>query len=495
MSPLLQVLIVVQIAMGAFDTFYHHELTECLAWRPSQKGELKLHGARNLIYALVFAVLGWTEIHGLWAWLLIAALSVEIVVTLIDFVEEDATRRLPASERVTHTLLALNYGVICALLMPVLLGWAAQPIAILPVTRGLFSLLAAAATLGTIVTGLRDLAAARRLARIQPNDAAGLVAALRSRRTVLVTGATGFIGSRLVEALSAAGHHVIVLVRDPHKAEALRPPYTLITSLDQIAGDAAIDAIVNLAGEPIANGLWTNAKRKRIVDSRVQITSDVGRLIDGLKRRPSVLINGSAIGWYGLRSDEMLTETSTGTPCFSRTICEAWEAEARKAQGLRVVLLRIGLVMGSTGGLLQRLLTPFEYGMGGRIGSGAQWMSWIERDDLIRLIAHAIATPSLSGAVNATAPEPVRNRDFAKHLGHALHRPSFMPLPAAPLHLLLGAFAEELFLCGQRVLPRKALASGFHFRHETLDSALAAIVGGNTKLPVIPGEHRAVSAM
>jgi len=288
------------------------------------------------------------------------------------------------------------------------------------------------AALGALAFGLRDLAANRRSHRLASGPAGDLVDALREPHTVLLTGATGFIGSRLAEALSAAGHDVIALVRNP-KTAALRPPFRLITSLAQLPAGTRIDAIVNLAGEPIANGLWTRAKRRRILASRLRMTGAIVRLIGRLAQPPKVLISGSAIGWYGLWQDETLTEFDGGKNCFSHRVCEAWEKTARRARrhGVRVVRLRIGLVLGTEGGLLRRLLVPFEFGLGGPIGSGQQWMSWIERDDLVRLIAHGIATPSLLGPVNATAPAPVRNAAFGQALGRALQRPAGLRFPAA----------------------------------------------------------------
>ncbi len=479
-STLLWTLIAVQVALGAFDTLYHHELTERLAWRVSQRRELKLHGARNLIYALLFAALGWSEVHGALALAVIAFLGVELVITLADFVEEDMSRKLPASERVTHTLLALNYGAILYALLPVLFGWAGQGTGVVPAYHGGWSLLAAAAALGVALFGLRDLAASARVARLVPKPAAALVTALPRHQTILVTGATGFVGSRLVEGLAAAGHDVIVLTRRAEKALALSPPFRLVTDLEQIDGGTRIDAIVNLAGEPVSGGLWTAARRRAIVESRKAMMAGLLRLIARLEHTPKVLIGASAIGWYGLRGDEELAEDAApAAGSFSHDSCEIIEHEIGKARafGLRVVALRIGLVLGTEGGLLARLLLPFEFGMGGRIGSGRQWMSWIARDDLIRLIAHAIATEELEGRVNATAPAPVRNADFAHALGHALHRPSVMPLPALSLRLL-GDFGKELLLGGQRVVPRKALASGFAFAYPALPMALESMLGG-----------------
>jgi uncharacterized protein (TIGR01777 family) len=478
MTPLLWTLIAVQIAMGVFDTFYHHELTERLAWRPSQRYELKLHGVRNLLYALLFLVLGWLEVHGIFAVVIIAVLVIEIVITLMDFVEEDLSRKLPASERINHTLLAINYGAILMLLLPVLIEWAMQPTDIKTAYTGWLSVIAAASAVGAALCGVRDFAAAKRLGRMTCTPAKGLVDKLPARQTILVTGATGFIGSRLVVALAAAGHQVIALVRNPVKAEMLPPPITLITSLDQLASGTKVDAIVNLAGEPIGNGLWTAGKRERILQSRISMTGDVVRLIARLERRPAVLVSGSAIGWYGLWQDQVLTESAKSHECFSHELCEAWEQAARPAgdHGVRVVNLRIGLVLGTDGGFVTRLLTPFEFGLGGPIGSGKQWMSWIERDDLVRLIAHVIARTDLTGPINATAPIPVTNSKFTEELGRRLHRPAVFRIPAALLRRIGGDFANELLLGGQRVLPNKALSNGFVFRHETLRSAFEAIL-------------------
>ena len=478
MTPMLWSLVAAQIAMGVFDTLYHHELTERLAWRASQRHELQLHSLRNMLYAFLFLVLGWIEVHGLLAIIVIGVLAAEIVITLMDFVEEDLSRKLPASERINHTLLAINYGAILVLLLPILIGWAVMPAGIEPAYQGLLSVAATAAAVGAALFGLRDFAAARRLARLTSAPAAGLVASLPGRQTVLVTGATGFIGTRLVAALSDAGHRVIALVRNPSKSDMLALPITLISGLDQVPPDTAIDAIVNLAGEPIGNALWTDAKRRRIVESRVKLTGDVVTLIARLERKPSVLVSGSAIGWYGLWQDQPLTESAKSHACFSHELCEAWEQAAAPAQthGVRVVCLRTGLVLGIDGGFITRMLTPFEFGLGGPLGSGRQWMSWIERDDLVRLIAHVIAKPDICGPINATAPIPVTNLTFTEELARRLHRPAVFRIPDALLRRIGGDFASELLLGGQRVIPNKALSNGFVFRHETLRSAFDAIL-------------------
>jgi uncharacterized protein (TIGR01777 family) len=478
-SLTLWLLVTLQILMGAFDTLYHHELTERLAWRRSQQRELRLHSLRNFLYAVLFLTLAWREPHGAWAVLVIAVLVAEVAITLTDFVEEDLSRKLPASERINHTLLALNYGAILVLLVPILIGWARDATALAPASYGAWSALLSVAAAGVALFGWRDLAASARLARLVSPKAADLMAGLSERQTVLVTGATGLIGRRFVEALAAAGHRAIVLARDPRKAACLPPPFWLVTRLDQIPGDTSIDAIVNLAGEPIAGGLWTAARRRRILTSRLRMTREVVRLIARLDRKPDVLVSASAVGWYGLWQDETLTEFDGGKSCFTHRVCAAWERAAAMAarHGVRTVRLRIGPVLSPDGGLLAGMLTPFEFGLGGRIGDGRQWMSWIERDDLVRLIAHVIATPGLAGPVNATAPMPVDNRIFTRELARSLRRPAWLPLPAALLHLLAGDLADELLIGGQRVLPDKVQASGFTFRHPTLRHALSAILG------------------
>src|SRR2546430_3867212 len=346
-SLLLWTLIAVQLALGLFDIVYHHEMTERLAWRVSQRRELKLHGARNLAYAVLFLALGLFELKGVWAMLVIAVLAAEIIITLIDFVEEGLSRKLPASERVTHTLLAINYGAILTLLLPVLVGWASQRTAIAPAWYGIGSVLAPLAAAGVIVFGLRDFFAARRAERLVLANATELVRALPGRQCVLITGATGFIGRRLTEALTSAGHEVIVLARDPANAATLRPPFRLVTRLDQIPDDAIIDTVINFAGEPVANGLWTRRKRRRVLASRLRMTREMVRLIARLRRRPAVMISGSSIGWYGTWGDEQLTEFDGGKRCFGHRVCGAWECASRGAEkfGGRGGRRRIGIML------------------------------------------------------------------------------------------------------------------------------------------------------
>jgi len=479
MTTSIWIAIIAQVAMGAFDTLFHHEGVERLAWRPSQRRELQLHGVRNLAYGAIFLLLGWMAPGGDAARALLVLMTCELGITLWDFIEEDRSRKLPATERIVHTVMALNFGVILALLVPLLLRNLGQPTAF--AYHGWPSWFCAAAAAAVTIFSLRDLAAARRCALLSADDPAPLAAALQRRHAILITGGTGFIGRRLVAALVAAGHDVTVLTRGTTNAPPA--PVRIITHLDQLPDTTVIDAVVNLAGEPIADGLWTLARRRRILASRLRTTRKVIRFIARLERKPEVLVSGSAIGWYGVRRDERLDEWTEGQACFTRTVCRAWEEAAGHAEAMnvRTVYLRTGLVLGIEAGVLARMLIPFEFGLGGPFGDGRQWMSWIHRDDLVRLIVHAIATPGLAGALNAVAPRPVRNAQFARTLGRVLNRPAWIAVPAMPLRLLLGDFADELLLGGQRVIPATALRSWFDFLYPTLDKALANMMGQGHK--------------
>jgi len=240
------------------------------------------------------------------------------------------------------------------------------------------------------------------------------------------------------------------------------------------------DVIVNLAGDSVAGGLWTKKKRARIVASRVEMTQALNKLIARLKVKPNCLINGSAVGWYGLQEDgddAELSEDAAPKPAFVHDVCEAWEQETHPiaAKGVRVVILRIGVVLGVDGGMLAKLLTPFEFGGGGIMGQGRQWLPWIEHDDLIRVIAFAMASPDLSGPVNAVAPNPVRNDAFSRDLASALHRPLLLRFPEWLLAKGLGDLGKETMLGGQRVVPQRLIRAGFMFRHARLEPTLRKI--------------------
>lgn len=297
---------------------------------------------------------------------------------------------------------------------------------------------------------------------------------------VLITGGTGFIGVALAASLRADGHAVTVLTRDPAQARARLPAgCEPITTLTEARG---IEAVVNLAGENLGAARWNAARKERFRRSRIDGTRALVDWLAGLAEKPRVLVSGSAIGWYGPRGDEDLSEASTPGNDFSAQLCRDWEAEARRAEtlGLRVCVLRTGIVLGrkgpAGGGALAQMLPAFRLGGGGPMGSGRQWMSWIHLNDEVALIRWLLAHEAARGAYNATAPEPARNAEFARALGRALHRPAVLPMPGFALKLIVGEMAEIL-LSGQRVLPQRALDQGFRFRFPTLAEALRDILG------------------
>lgn len=293
---------------------------------------------------------------------------------------------------------------------------------------------------------------------------------------IVLTGATGFIGSALVRHLVARGHRCTILSRQPRPDttqicfQAWRPDTT-----DWYAVIDGADAVVNLAGAPVAGKRWTAANKQQIHNSRVRGTAAIVAAIAAATNPPRVLINASATGLYGDRGDEILTETATPGTDFLSHVVVAWEQAAltARAHGVRVVCLRTGLVLGPNGGALARLLPIFRFGLGGRLGSGRQWMSWIHRADLIGLIDMALENSTLTGPINAVSPNPVTNATFTTILGHLLHRPTLLHVPAAALTLLLGE-QSALLLNSLRVVPQQALAHGVAFRYPTLGEALRA---------------------
>ena len=295
---------------------------------------------------------------------------------------------------------------------------------------------------------------------------------------VVVTGGTGFLGGHLVAALRNDGHDVVVLTRRPARGPGevqWDPSRALGPWANAFEGAGAV---VNLAGEPIAEGRWTAARKRLILASRVEATRAVVAALRAAGATGVALLSGSAVGYYGTHRDEPLDESSSAGDDFLASVCREWEAEALAATDARVVLLRTGFVVARDGGALPRLALPFHFFAGGPLGSGRQVMSWIHRDDWTAMVRWALANANVRGPLNLTAPAPVTNRDMAAALGRALHRPSFMPAPAFALRLALGEMADALILSGQRVLPRVALSGGFTFQNESIDQALRAIYPG-----------------
>lgn len=301
--------------------------------------------------------------------------------------------------------------------------------------------------------------------------------AIETSMNIVITGASGFVGAALAVHLRADGHRVLTAARRPGPG-----PDTIHwdTATGALApgGLPAIDAVVHLAGENVAAGRWTAARRQAIATSRGPVSERLCRALLQLHPRPRALISASATGIYGNRNDELLDEDSATGSGFLADVARAWEAATAPAAaaGLRVVNLRIGMVLDPAGGALRRLLLPFRLGLGGRLGSGAQWLSWITRHDLVRAIAFALATESLAGPVLAVAPQPVTNREFTRALGVALRRPTVLPVPAFALRWLFGRMADDLLLSSQRATPKRLLAAGFAFDHGTLPAALRALL-------------------
>lgn len=462
----------VQVLLGFADVAVHHELIARLPWRSRATPELRLHGARNLAYAVIFLVLAWILPLGWTALVLVGLLLLEAAITFTDWCIEDSSRRLPASERALHGLLAINFGVLLALLAPTVWQWLNTAASLEFVHRGVWSWLATAASTGLLAMAIRDFAAARRVDRFQTPP---LPLELPGRQHWLVTGGTGFVGRRLTEALAGDGHDVTILTRDTHRAPLLSAPFRVVTNLDQIACEERFDVFVHLAGEPVAGGPWTPARRQRIERSRPELAKRLIELANRLETKPRVLIGASAVGWYGDCGEAVLDERADYQDGFAHRSCQAAEIASAQAErhGIRAVMLRIGLVLGREDGLLAQLLTPFDLGLGARLGSGNQWMSWIERDDLVRLIAFASTHEAIRGPVNAVAPHPVTNRVFTKALARALRRPAWFALPRVLLEGVLGDMARELMLASQRAVPAKALDNGFEFRLPEIDVALA----------------------
>lgn len=297
---------------------------------------------------------------------------------------------------------------------------------------------------------------------------------------IVLAGCTGFIGSVLVEELLKEKHELYLLTRNPDTKKDDRV-YFLKWDAESVEGWASevdgADAVINLTGESIADKRWTDAQKKKIVESRVLSTRVIVDAILKSKKKPAVYINASAVGYYGAVPDgEVIEETKAGDNFLAKT-CLAWEAEAKRGdvEGVRAVQLRIGVVLEKDGGALKKMIPPFKLFAGGPLGSGKQWMPWIHRDDVIEIIKFALSNKNISGPINTTAPNPVRMKEFCQELGKALDRPSWAPVPSIALKVLLGEMADML-LGGQKAVPEKLLKEDYQFKYSEIDKALKAIL-------------------
>jgi len=299
-----------------------------------------------------------------------------------------------------------------------------------------------------------------------------------NQQAVLVTGGTGFLGSALVKRLLADGYAVTVFSRSSAKvADRFGDSVKAVTRIDQLPEADQFYAVVNLAGAGIFDGFWTAARKTLIRNSRIQFTLQLVAWMSAAKNKPVVFVSGSAIGYYGNQADRILDEDSMAVTDFSQQLCADWEAAARTAElaGIRVCLIRTGLVLGANGGLLNRMLLPFRIGLGGRLGSGNQWMSWIHIDDWIGIVMAMLTDSKMTGAYNAVAPEPVTNRQFSEALASQLRKPMLMPMPESLLRFSLGEMAAVL-LSSHRVVPKRLLEAGFRFQFNQLNQALQNIL-------------------
>jgi uncharacterized protein (TIGR01777 family) len=311
---------------------------------------------------------------------------------------------------------------------------------------------------------------------------------------IAVTGATGFVGRHLLPLLSLRGHELVVLTRSPEKAKAVIPVPCTVHGWDgrSVAPGAALagtDAVIHLAGEGVAERRWSAAQKRRILESRTLGARGLVSAIAGLARRPRLFLSASAIGYYGPRGDEILTEASSQGGGFLADVCAAWEAEVKPAaaMGLREARIRVGVVLGEEGGALKKLIPVFRTGFGGPVGAGRQWMSWIHVEDLAELFVAVLESDSACGIYNGVGPAPATNAEFSRALGNALGKPSWFRAPAFALRLAMGEMAS-LVLDSQRVLPERAKELAFAFRYPSLAPALAAIcarAGTDRRSPVV----------
>jgi uncharacterized protein len=295
---------------------------------------------------------------------------------------------------------------------------------------------------------------------------------------VLISGGSGLVGAALASSLRHDGHTVSRMVRPGSQVAPGDVPWNPLSALVDVPAMEGFDAVVHLSSASIAGGRWTSRRKQVLRSSRVDLTRVLVDALTHLKQPPRVFVCASAIGFYGDRGDEVLTESSGHGNDFLAILCRAWEGEAARAaaSGIRTVIARFGIVLSADGGALPRMLTPFRFGAGGRLGSGKQWMSWIALEDVVRVLRAAMDDARWNGPVNVVAPEPVRNAEFTRVLASVLHRPAIFPAPAVALRLALGEMADALLLSSQRVQPECLQQYGFAFRYENLEAALHAVL-------------------
>ncbi|MDR3003385.1 MAG: TIGR01777 family oxidoreductase [Acidovorax sp.] len=494
MTPLLFALLTLQTLLGGFDNLWHHELHARLPQRGSARHELRLHATREAIYGLLFAAFAWVQLQGWWAALALALLLVEMVVTVADFLEEDRSRTLPPFERALHTVLTVSYGLLLGLLGPQLWAASSLPTELVWTYHGLWTWFFSFAAIGVLIWSLRNTLAVVQLGqRAAAETTAAPAPQAINASTVLVTGGTGFVGSALVKRLQHEGRRVIVLSRDTVQARSLfGSNIWVVDRLADIPSETRIDSIVHLAGAGILGGPWTPSRRRTLLDSRVHITRELLALMTRMERAPEALVCASAVGYYGIaHGNTRIDESAAAEPGrFQSDLCTAIENEALRAEalGTRVVCLRPGIVLGDAGGALAPQALAARLGLGSIMGSGAQPMPWVHLDDVVGLIRHAMAEPTVQGGLNAVAPEACTQAMFAHALAAAYGRRARLRVPAWALRSALGELSE-LLLSGQNAAPQEALASGYVFAYPTLAAALPQLTGtGSAALAPMPAK-------
>ncbi len=463
--------------MGAFDTMYHHELRAKLPQQTSAAQELRIHGIRSVLYTIVFAGLACLVWGGVWTLVLAAIVLIEVFLTLWDFLIEDNSRKLPWSERVLHTVLAINGGAVFCLTAIEMLQWWRLPNELSVVQYGWFTPLLCLFALGVLASGIRDTIASRRLSALAARPPIALD--FGAHTCFLITGATGFIGQELVKSLLAQGHSVAAWVRDPIAAtHQLGASVKLVTQLTDL-GNQTFDVVINLAGESVAGARWSTMRKQSLIDSRVNTTKALVNWVSTRddSKRPKIMLTASAIGFYGnqtIGDTRSLAETDLPKmPAdFASQLCQAQEQTTvgLDQYGVRNVCIRLGVVFGHKGAL-PSMLMPYRMFAGGPIGDGRQIISWIHLHDVLRAIAHISRQAGATGAYNLTSPQPVNQIEFAKIAGGVLGRPHWLPAPARAFELMFGEMSS-LFTKGIKVTPAKLLAQDFEFKHPDLQSAL-----------------------
>jgi uncharacterized protein (TIGR01777 family) len=478
-------LLVAQGLMGAFDTLWHHELRCALPQQANAAAELRLHATRALRYGVLFAGLAWFAWGRWWLVALWLIVAIEVALTLRDFVIEDQTRSLPPSERVTHTVLAINGGVAFGLLAWYSPAWWALPTGLHGSPHGWQSGVLSLFAAGVAASGVRDALASRALATRPPAtrfDFAGDAPA----QSCLVTGGSGFIGQALTRALLADGHRVTVLARNPRVvAQLFDGRAACVGSLGELNAATRFDVIVNLAGAPILGPRWSDARKRELTASRVGTTQALVDWIAVAAHKPRLMINASGIGYYGVQAENdtvNLTEADGPQACFPSQLCQQWEAAAHRVTGSNVALavMRLGIVFGHQGAL-PSLLLPIQLGGGGRLGSGRQAQPWIHIDDVLGAMAWlcrgaAGLRPGSATVYNFVAPEVPTQAAWTRTAATVLRRPVWTWIPAPVIGLLLGEQAT-LLLDGARVAPARLQRDGYAFRFPGLRGALENLLG------------------